>query len=604
MDQSTTTRPLTRRRFLAGAAGAGAAVLTSMSLGASSSPVAAAGPDPQINPAGFWAHISTSTPNVFDDQLLAHFVQNFAGITLRSWLHAPDPRCDFASVVQRIKAMNPQIPVLLYTHAEAYHPGGQDPKESILEGYQELGDLLMTEWPQGPTFYFGDPRKPEFRQWLIDRTTTWVEALGCDGAFFDAVQVTNSYPLPDDEIAAYLDGIRTLFDEMTTSLGPDRLTMYNGLWSDEGGALPGMLDRQLTLLPHTNAAFIEYFGFDPVRNNQADVVPYLTIPTQFPDKTLIFNGRGLYAYGTYQDDYLRQRYDYTSYLLAAGDHAYFKYCATFSEVTPTGRTGADAFYADWGVALGDALGAVSQLENGLYVRKFELGVVVVNPEPPAGQIGQTQVFRPGAPVFDPEGKLYRNSVPVDPGVGLLLLYRPILPKSGVQIDFGDPAAPGGDWPSATRHDDYLHLDATAPSAQWQHDVLLDVVRSLNPATTVHIQARTQDPACRLDLVVEVDDADGVADRAIVAIGMQPMPAGTPSVVVPTNPFRSPNRATKRDSFAADVALVADGHWHNVSVNAQAIFAAAGGRYTARRLSHLRLIGTLDVRAISVPAGAR
>jgi hypothetical protein len=547
-----------------------------------------------------WTHLAAAPPEVLDDQMLEFIVQHSAGISLNSALNGAEARYDYAALVQRIKDKDPAMPVLMYTYATDFQK--VDPSkasyriaENVLDGYADLGDLLMPEVAQGPTTYWGDVRKPAFRDWVNGRITTWVEQMGCDGALVDLTYML--MPLSGDAQLVYQQGVRDLFVEMQQALGADRLAIFNGLW-EEGGAQPaGTLAAQESLLPSASGAMIEFFGDVPQRTlaHTAPVEPYLSLPQEYPDKLMFFNGRGLYKqYETYHADYLRQRYDYAAYLLLASTKTYFGYSTTFQEPTSSGRTGADAVFADWSLDLGDATG-VCQEKDGLYTRQFERGLVALNPTPAEGEDGSSQTLALSQPMFDPEGVRYATQMVVPPGVGqILLATRPAIPLARLHIE---PAAVAGDWLWATVTSRGLQLEATPSGSEWEHDLLLDGVRRWDAPTGLRLLARTEDPGCAVNVVVEVDDAQGVQFRAVVVVGTEPSPLGTPPQSVHIDHFRQAGGTL--DGFAADVALPADGQWHSVFVDTQGILDAAGGRYAARRLAHMRIDGAMDICAVDL-----
>lgn len=549
----------------------------------------------------FWDTVGSM---IFDDQLIRNYLPRCDGFTYRGVLTGIDPRYDYKRVIERLKEANPDIPVLLYSMANQFIYHGELTQftqidQHVLRGYHELGDLLMPEWDQPiGNSYTGDTRKSAYREWLVERISSWVDDMGTDGVFLDLYRFFPFRTLEPDAAAAYVEGTKQVMTEIVESLGSDKQVMFNGMFD----FAPGNLESQLEGLPLADGALIEYFGNDP-RRGQAPIEHFLPIPLQFPDKHLAFTGRTVWTYDYYQADYLWQRYTYAAYLLVANENTTFKYGATFrlpGGSDTYGRTGCEDLYQDWYLDIGEPHGEYEE-RDGLLVREFDNALAVVNPEPMAGDQGESHTLTLRRPMFDPEGQRYGRSVTVEPGTGLILLERPARRNRRTRLDLTDAAAAGNDWRWAERRRNHLHLDATPAGEEWEHDLLLDIVRTLRPDTELRALVRTDDPNARFEIEVEVDDAEAEEIRVVVVVGTEPAEIGTPSVPVEPMPYRMRRDAARRwlfrkewQAFTADVGIDADGDWHMMKVDVRPV-VEAGGRYVAHRLAHARLVGTMDIR---------
>jgi hypothetical protein len=134
--------------------------------------------------------------------------------------------------------------------------------------------------------------------------------------------------------------------------------------------------------------------------------------------------------------------------------------------------------------------------------------------------------------------------------------------------------------------------------------MLDVVRSFEAPTKLAALVRTADPGAELQIAVEVDDTAKDKTWATIVIGTIPGSTAAPVLADPVGYRLSPARARAvygpAPRFGSAARLAPDGRWHMVNIDvAGVIRSGSDGQYSARRVPHVRLIGSLDVRRVDL-----
>ena len=568
------------------------------------------GPSPEEpDNAVFW--IQTIHNEALDEQSLRFVADNAGMVVLDARLDGPSPAYDYAAIVDRLHELRPGLPVLLYTWANSWYDTGLA-GSATLAGFPDLGSLLLRNAQgepigskQAANYRLGDVRKREFREWMVDRIEAMVERTDTDGVALDvAMRKPESCTTETEFCREYAEGMETLFSSLERNLQPETILLYNGLWSFG----EGMLESQKRLLPSSDAVAIEYFGLDPLRQRSSfngDILPYVKLMQKTPQKTFLVFGRGPWRYTDYREDYLWQRYLYSSYLLGAGEDDLFKYHASFELPARNGRTGPLDAYADWEYDLGDPSGPYEK-RGGLYLRQFSEGLVLVAPHD-----GLPQKFSLPEAMYTPEGKELSGELQIQPGQGLLLLSEASKVPRSPRKDFESPDPPFASWRWAEIHtgdggNRYLCLSRTPEGQEQEHDLSLEPVRSLKERPRLRLRLRTTDPGAKLLARVEVDDVS--KQYAYVVLETSPRSASNhePAAVAADIPYRSAYDVPYRRAqglkvevpyIPTDAAVKPDGRWRTLDIDAGRLLE--GGRYSFRRWDYIRLVGSMDVDDIEV-----
>jgi hypothetical protein len=329
---------------------------------------------------------------------------------------------------------------------------------------------------------------------------------------------------------------------------------------------------------------------------ESHILPYLEIIRATPSKVFLVFGRGPWGYVDYVEDYLWQRYLYCAYLLAAGSHTLFKYHTSFQVTNLPGRSGGLDVYGDWGTDLGTPLGSYQQ-QGGLYLRHFTKALVLLIPHG-----GKRETYTLLRPMFTPEGKQLEETVVIEPGQGLLLLAEPPKPPQPIRRNFEPPHPTHTFWRWAEIRQElggnhFLHVDRTPEGEEWEHDLMLEPVRTLAPKPSLRLRFRTNDTKAKLLLVAEVDDLQK-RDRFVVVEVKHDTGAGQSLTVDKAVFFRG---GTGRFTYVpAGLSFPIDGDWHFVALRGDQLLSKTK-RYIFRRWSHVRFIGTIDIDDIEVMA---
>jgi hypothetical protein len=309
-----------------------------------------------------------------------------------------------------------------------------------------------------------------------------------------------------------------------------------------------------------------------------------------PDKMISVFGRAPKTYSDYEEDYQWQRYLYAAYLLGAGPNTLFHYSASFQMPERGGRSGGVDSYADWGLELGPAMGAFHEV-NGVYSRVFANGLVALVASDAAP--GNFNILRR---MYSPEGRVMQGTVQIQPGRAIVLLDVAPRRDSSVRVNL---ATVGSSWRWASvapeGHDDVLHLGRTPKQEVWEHDLLLDPIRSFHPKSILSLRVRFQEPGAMMQFVAEVDDAS--REHVYVVVQVRGKRTANSSDSGPALWFRS---AIRQPLFPYVEATLhpAIGEWTDITLDGQKLLADTH-RYTFRRWSFVRGVGTMDLTRVTL-----
>jgi len=540
----------------------------------------------------FW--ISLQSRQQIDLQVARLLADHAAFIALRT----PDDGGEVSqahALVAKLKGAAPQTPVLMYgrTSRDLGANRGTAAGTASMDWLSQ-DSTMQVHLPNGRAVSgYGDVTNPAYRSKIASILASSAERGGFDGVALDFSIRTPRYrwgPLmrlcsTDATFCAhYGDGMDATFDAVRNALG-GRAILYNGLWNFG----PGSVADQQALLGHADAAAIEYFGADPKQpqpNFSHDILPFLQAMSQTPaDKKILAFGRGSWTYTDYAEDYARERYMYSAYLLGARPNTYFKYHATFQVDTPSGRTGGLAVYSDWSANLGAPSQAYS-VASGLYSRRFAHGLVIVAPDDGSG--GGYDLAHA---MYSPEGDKYEGHVKLRPGEGLLLLDSKS-PRVDDQrlLDLALLA----DWPNATKTGEgpatEIGLRAGAPIGS--DDMLLDAIRTQHPHDTLQMAVQAAGPTTRMQLVAEVDDPSHRQEYAILDIKSHGASNGGAQAMG----FRAATSSKPAMSVIEGPELT-PGAWQSLDLSGHALFANSG--LTFRRWDYVRFIGAMKLKAVKL-----
>lgn len=546
--------------------------------------------------AGFWLAIRSNT--VIDRQVAEEIGARAGMIVLRAPAEGKSPGYSFPEIVARLKTEAPDTPVLSYAQISRIQTRGRI-ETHLLSGL-DFGPLLdKTTNRKGREVSYVNITDTEVRRRIVERLAVERRRLGVDGFAVDLASrkpsvrpralanICDAKPSFCDLYARSMDDV---FSRLNAALGAGGTLLYNGLWN----LAPGMLADQAQLLLHADAASIEYFGMVPGERRVGfteNILPYLdSIPRLPKGKPVLFFARGPWRYMDYVADYSWQRYLYASFLLVRRPGDMFKYHTSFQIPAHAGRVGGMDIYSDWKhIDLGNALGPY-RVEGGLYLRDFARGRVVVAPDD--GNGGQTRLT---APRFTPEGQQVSGEVSVAPGQALILLDARPEPQPARHLISARKMASWG-WTNAdlvaAPDGEWLHLHPLPAGLEGEHDIWLDIERSLSPFQRLELTAVLQDPAAAALAVAEVDDPRGEHAWVVVAVQPSGSTSGTKRLREAVQ-FRTSHLARERWPWLylehkpnSPKPIVLDG---------PAVFSATDYRF--RRWSHLRLVGPLKVSAV-------
>jgi hypothetical protein len=376
--------------------------------------------------------------------------------------------------------------------------------------------------------------------------------------------------------------------------GSRPFVLFNGFWNFH----PGMMEDQAKLLPYADAAAVEFFGYQGQKGSLpfgSGILPYLKVVAAHPNKVFVVFGRGPTSYVDYETDYLWQRYLYCAYLLAAGPNTYFKYNATFQAPAYPGRSGGVTTYADWEIVLGPSLAPFSA-RDGVYSREFRNGIVVVAPFG-----GRAATYVLPRTFYTPEGDRLVGRVELKPGTGLILLNQKPPAPAPIRYLLGSDPSPLASSQGALQVRDgdqtFLRLTDLRQSGDWEHDLMLDPIRTLHPRRTLRLRVRSRTADAKLQLVAEVDDAEHQRRFVLIEATAQQTSSKSPNTVTETW-FRSSASRWAFPYVRSPVQLSTTGQWQDITIDGSEILRRTG-RFTFARWWYVRPRGAMDIEIIEI-----
>lgn len=545
----------------------------------------------------------TNTNGIFDQQTIDFIANHAAIIIINAPLAGSDGSPSYAQVITGLHKVNPHAPVLLYFWATRAYSGatyGGAKRAGIVLGQplSQLSNLTLKNPQTGglvrnPNLNLGNVASPAYQQWLIGRVKTVLSQTGADGVMSD---VTERQPYPEwchkglNFCTRYANGVDNLFATLAKSISP-KLVIFNGLW----GNRPGRLEQQEKLLSYSDGAFIEFFGRrtdKPIPSFEDGIVQYWNAIQHYPSKQFMVFGRGTTSYADYLTDYEWQRYLYAAYLMTSGPNTSFRYLNTF-QLLGTVRADMLTLYDDVATRVGTPDGPY-KVNGDIYSRKFSNGIALLVPR---GGHAATYVLT--TIMYGPAGDVYKGSVIVRPGEGLVLFKSRPAPET-FRIAFSAPHAQSWIMPdsrivTAAGAPTFLQMQALPSAKDWAHDVLLSPLKAMHPSMALTIRLRTKDPSAGLLVVAEVDDKTHGTTQAVVNLRAGACAAQGNRAM--RTAFRSPTSDVAYPVACAAHFIRADGQWHTYTIPVAGVLPS---RFTITRWQYVRFIGAVDLQSIDQP----
>jgi hypothetical protein len=258
-----------------------------------------------------------------------------------------------------------------------------------------------------------------------------------------------------------------------------------------------------------------------------------------------------------------------------------------------GRSGGLDIYADWQIDLGKPED-LYRIKNGLYIRKFEKGLVVVAPDD--GKGGKLTL---DTPLYTPEGKQIRGKIELSSGEGELLLKKCLNEgSSAYMVDAQHSDLLSNHWQGARVIKDgekgapYMQLSNVKKALEGEHDLWLSPVRSLQMPNLLNLKVRLREPGARVLLVAEVDDPKRHANLAVIELAAgENVPLkdkGAPVL------FRAPTTRSASWPYIPGPRLTA-GQWQELKLDGNKLLQ----QFRFKRWSHVRFVGAMDVMSAFV-----
>lgn len=541
----------------------------------------------------FW--MGTNDNGIFDGQTLDFIADNASIVVLNAPLAGSDGAPSYAQVVSGLHARNSQLPVLLYFWATRVYKGIRA-GSVMAQNLSDSPNLLLKNPKNGiamreARMSYGDVGSPVYSHWLIARLRKTLSITGADGAASD-VAIREPFPqwcvTKPAFCKRYADGVDALFTDLKKAIKP-KFLIFNGLWNTQAGQLA----QQEPLLADTDGAAIEWFGRrqnKPIPPFHVGILPYLNAIERHPDKRFLVFARGSDGYTSYQADFAWQRYLYAAYLMAAGPNTSFRYLSTFQSQS-TGRANMFTLYDDVTTKIGTPQGHY-RVTGDLYSRKFSNGLALFVP---VG--GESTNYTLAGTLYRPDGSPVTGNIEVKPGSGWVLFNKRPSQKP-FQLSFTGKAKANFTLPAAnivtsSNGDSFLQMKALPAVSAWQHDLLLDPVKTASAARAFKIRLRTKDPAAKVLVVAEVDDSTQQSVQAVAVLdagACQAQPQKEMRIS-----FRAQNTLLAYPHQCLSHFLNPDGEWHTYTLRTTGIFPQS---LQIRRWEYVRFVGAMGLGYIA------
>lgn len=232
---------------------------------------------------------------------------------------------------------------------------------------------VWDSWLMNPGDFVDESAPDALEHWINYYAVTaarQVQQYGYDGLFVDSAShwlnphAVNGV-IPDDyDLNRWHDDRVRALTYIKAQL-PDQVVIFNGLHNQHGAE---------DSLAYTDGGMWETFAFRPQQGTYLGEEAWqtaLTLPLRHPDK---FIALVVKEQPNLNADMQKRLFAVGSYLLVAGEKVLFS--MTDAEHP---QTNALVYYPEYTLNLGAPQGAFTRTEQGLYIRVFEKGLVLVNP---------------------------------------------------------------------------------------------------------------------------------------------------------------------------------------------------------------------------------
>lgn len=315
-------------------------------------------------------HFASNSNGFLRDDVLASIRDCASLATLNVLLFDENTGISLEDVRERIHAIRPDLPVLLYFRASVWKTNALRADKELLSYIGTRSDWIIhsQDTAKGTTL-FPDLTNPEVTDWLADTIATNVQALGFNGAFIDFAVRSPGFICDNTvtpECVAYQAGFDILFEKLDTALAQKPL-FFNGVYGNRD--IPAQ--DPVELINRADGAMFEYYGHVPgnsVSDFEKDIQFYWNFISENPDKTFLFYGR-IASDAAQESESDWARYLYATYLMASNDKQHFKYNASFQIPSHNDKSGGLHLIPEYALPLGEALGE-ARSDGCLFSREF------------------------------------------------------------------------------------------------------------------------------------------------------------------------------------------------------------------------------------------
>ena len=202
-----------------------------------------------------------SAPHDFTDKEIEYIANNYSIFTVEKrsgyldWGPKPNTEAATIGTAKRLKAINPDIKVLLYWNAVMNY-------EALYESNKIFGqhpEWVHSIWEtgSGAKYEIYDLDNSDCRDWWVSSITDCIERGDLYGVFIDAV--------PKADVSGLKDGLFKALDAVRANIGDDKIIIYNGYRFPNANAMQGGPD----VLEHASGVFVELFFTNPQNTKEA-----------------------------------------------------------------------------------------------------------------------------------------------------------------------------------------------------------------------------------------------------------------------------------------------------------------------------------------------
>lgn len=294
-----------------------------------------------------------SVPNDFTDGEYEKLANMFKIFTVEkrhaynSYGGSPSTERATIGTAAKIKAVNPEVKVLLYWNAVMNYEGLY---EYNIE-FAAHPEWVHSIWPTGYEIY--NLENIDCQNWWVNSVCEIIAEGNLDGVFFDAGPKVNASDLSEAYFAAV--------DRVRDSIGDDKIILYNGYRVNAENSMQAGPDY----IEHHSGVFIEFFLHDPLDTKEEAALLFDNLIDAYEDgKMIVPRSTPSHFLPGAEDPFL---FTFASFLLFYGPNSYYLYNQNGYDK----NDGMFDYYADYyDIATGQSLGG-PQRNGWVYTREFE-----------------------------------------------------------------------------------------------------------------------------------------------------------------------------------------------------------------------------------------